>query len=69
LNQVVDIQKVKAVEYQLFSSMHETLMTAIERGELDTNYDKTALAYGREHRALTKCTLPHPEEFYFEVFN
>lgn len=44
-------------------------MTAIERGELDTHYDKTALAYGREHRALTKGTLPHPEEFYYEVFN
>jgi len=49
--------------------MNSVLMEAIERGELDTHYDKCILVYGKEHRALCKGELPHPEFFYSEVFS
>lgn len=68
-NQVVELQKVKSIEYLMFSSMHSILMSAIERGEIDTHFDKTIMTYGREHRAIAKDQLPHPESFYSEVFN
>jgi hypothetical protein len=34
--------------------MHEILMSAIERGEIDTHFEKTIMTYGREHRAIAK---------------
>jgi hypothetical protein len=49
--------------------MNRVLMEAIERGELDTHYEKYILVYGKEHRALCKGELPHPESFYSEVFS
>jgi len=68
-NRVIELQKVNSIEYKLFSQMNTVLMEAIERGELDTQHDKCILVYGKEHRALCKGELPHPESFYSEVFS
>lgn len=55
--------------------MHTVLLSAIERGEIETQSDRITQNYTREHRAILKqpgvpeASLPHPEVFYFDVFS
>jgi hypothetical protein len=54
--------------------MIRTLMDAIERGEIDTQFEKIINAYTKEHRSILKSPglvdkeLPHSDTFYFDLF-
>lgn len=39
-NAVLQIFKIKAVEYTLFRLMHNILLSAIERGEIETQFER-----------------------------
>ena len=49
-------------------------MDAIERGEIDTQFEKIIQAYTKEHRSILKSPglvdkeLPHSDTFYFDLF-
>lgn len=73
-NSVLQLIRIKSAEYQFFRLMHEVLLSAIERGEIETQSDRIIQNYTREHRAILKQLdttehLPHPEVFYFDIFN
>ena len=58
----------------IFKAILEHLNGAIERGEIDTKYDNVMQAYIKDHRYILKqlpadSHLPHPENFYSELFS
>lgn len=49
-NTVLQIFKIKAVEYTLFRLMHNVLLSAIERGEIETQFERVIQNYAKQHR-------------------
>lgn len=47
--------------------MHNVLLNAIERGEIDTNIDRVKSNYAKEHLSLVKQQSIN-KDFYFDLF-
>lgn len=71
---VIELMKVKSVEYSLLALMSKTLLSAIERGEIETQFERLIQNYTKAHKGLLKQTgvndklLPHSDTYYFDLF-
>ena len=65
---------MKSIEYRIFKMMLDSLLGAIENGEIDNQNDKVVQSYIKAQRYLgnflpPNLQLPHPESFYIELFS
>lgn len=70
---VVQLCKVKSVEYQLLRLLQSVLSSACERNDVENGFERIFQSYTKQHRALVKNVkaedLPHPESYYSDLFS
>lgn len=66
-NEVLTSIKVKSNEYEIFATVAELLIDAIEHSEIDTHYDKLVAEFAKELKGISGA-LPQTKTFYTDLF-